>query len=57
MPVAPVVPKRNIVFPPLEAYLRVVILRYEINEVWEQEVRLISHLAIDASCEAFVYEY
>jgi hypothetical protein len=56
MPVAPVVPNGKVILSPLEADLSIMILRYEIDQIREKEVRLVSCHSIDALREAFVHE-
>lgn len=55
MPGAPVIPDRKIIWSPLKAHLRVVVLRYDIKEVVQDEVRLVFCDTIDALSETLVH--
>lgn len=48
MPCASIIPDGKVILPPLEAYLSVVILRYEVEEIWQQDIGLVLGDAIDA---------
>jgi hypothetical protein len=56
MPIAPIIPDCKIILPPLEAHLRIVVLCYEIEQIWQKHVRLIPRDTVDTLCEAFIYE-
>jgi hypothetical protein len=56
MPIAPIIPDCKIILPPLEAHLRIVILCYEIEQIWQKHVRLIPRDTVDTLREAFIYE-
>ena len=55
VPRAPVVPDGEIIWPPLEADLGVVVLCQEVEKEAQQEVRFVFCYAIDALGEALVY--
>lgn len=54
MPCAPIVPDGNVVLAPLEPNLCVVVLGDNVEEVTEQEIRLILGDTVDALREASV---
>jgi len=56
MPIAPVIPDCKIVFPPLEADLRVMVLGDQIYQIVEEQVALIFGNTIDSFCESLVDE-
>jgi hypothetical protein len=56
MPNTSIVPNRQIVLPPLESYLRVVILSYKVDQIGEEEVRFISCHAVNSFSKSFVDE-
>jgi hypothetical protein len=55
MPRAPIIPDSQIIRPPLEPYLRIVVLRDEIEKIGEYEVGFVFCDAVDALGEAFVH--
>lgn len=55
MPGTPIIPDSKVVLVPLEAHLRIVVLRDEVEEVREEEVGFVFCDAIDTFGEAFVY--
>jgi hypothetical protein len=57
MPITPVVPNRKIVLPPLEPHLGVMVLRHKVEQVWQQQIRLVSSNTIDPLGEAPVHEH
>jgi hypothetical protein len=56
MPCTSIIPDRHIVLPPLKSYLRIVVLRDEVKEVWKQEVGFVLGDAVDALRESLVDE-
>lgn len=57
MPHTPIIPDRQVVFPPLEPHLCVVILRHDVEQVPEQQVGLIFRDAVDPLGESLVHVY
>jgi hypothetical protein len=55
MPGAPVIPNSQIVRPPFKSHLRVVVLRYQTEQIRQDEIGLVFTDAIDALREAFVH--
>jgi hypothetical protein len=55
MPRTPIIPNRQIVFPPLESHLRVVVLRDKVEEIGKDDVGFVFCDAVDSFGEAFVY--
>lgn len=54
MPRTPIIPDSEIVLTPLEPHLCVVVLRNEIEQVRQKQVRLVFCDAVDTLGEAFV---
>jgi hypothetical protein len=57
VPVASVIPNRRIIFLSLETDLRIMVLRYEVDQIAQQEIRFILGYAIDPHCETFVHKH
>ena len=55
MPHTPIVPDGHIIPLPLEAYLSVMVLRDQVEEIVEQYVELVFSHPIDALYEPFVH--
>jgi hypothetical protein len=55
MPCAPIIPNSEVVHPPLEAHLDIVVLRDEVEKIGEEEIGLVFCDAVEAFGEAFVY--
>jgi hypothetical protein len=52
MPGTPVIPNRNIVLSPLEAYLGIVVLCHKVEEIGQDDIRFIPRQPFDALREA-----